>query len=512
MVHSERTQPWVDGAVRYESTAASPLTGLTRFEGRRRPRPSEATRLGPAYELIASDLLVIWDAAMMPVTAALSLFVWHVVALGTPPALGWLQMHLSLPIVGGLIAPLVLYDGPGERDRPRKGAFGTTLRVVALFALVLAIGVCTGVVGAIPIIGVGLWVASAIAAALGGRALLARHLRSLRRRRVLSERVAIIGGGVAAERLRADLHRTRDGAVVVAGIFDDALPSSRGFGRIDGTVEELIELGKTWPLDSVLVATPPPREDESAALLRRLMSLDADIMVPQHAAAAAAAPMCDRRLAPRYVPLARRPIRGWGIVLKSLEDKVLAAALLLLTAPLIALCALFVRMESPGPIIFRQRRHGRNNAEFEVLKLRTMAWQGEEASAGAAQTRRDDPRVTRVGHFLRRTSLDELPQLINVLKGEMSIVGPRPHPVAMRTQGRLCSEIVPEYAHRHRVRPGLTGLAQVNGCRGAAELPEQVRRRVQYDLAYIENWSLLSDLKIIALTPWRLLTHRSSAF
>ncbi len=163
-------------------------------------------------------------------------------------------------------------------------------------------------------------------------------------------------------------------------------------------------------------------------------------------------------------------------------------------------------------MIFRQRRHGLNGTEFDVFKFRTMIWQGARAGSGEVQTSRRDGRVTRVGAFLRRTSLDELPQLLNVLSGTMSLVGPRPHPVSMRTEQRLGDEIIAEYAHRHRVKPGITGWAQVNGFRGATDTADKLRRRVEHDIYYIENWSLPFDLLILASTLFSVLFKRGNAF
>jgi lipopolysaccharide/colanic/teichoic acid biosynthesis glycosyltransferase len=177
-----------------------------------------------------------------------------------------------------------------------------------------------------------------------------------------------------------------------------------------------------------------------------------------------------------------------------------------------AIIAISIRLDSLGPILFRQRRHGLNNSEFDILKFRTMAATRPDPAKPLLQTRRNDARVTRIGHFLRRSSLDELPQLFNVLRGDMSLVGPRPHPTMMRTEDRLGSEIIAEYPHRHRVKPGMTGWAQIHGYRGATETADQIKLRVLYDMFYIENWSVWLDLKIIALTPIRMVLNNENAF
>ncbi len=198
---------------------------------------------------------------------------------------------------------------------------------------------------------------------------------------------------------------------------------------------------------------------------------------------------------------------------KVVFDQVFAALAILLLLPLLLVIAAAIRLDSRGPALFRQRRHGLGHREFTVFKFRTMTrCTAGDGSDGRLQTRRGDGRVTRVGDFLRKTSLDELPQLFNVLNGTMSLVGPRPHPVAMRTEGKLCEELVAHYSQRHCVKPGITGWAQVSGFRGATETAEQLRRRVEHDLYYIEHRSFLFDLHILLLTPIRILFDRDNAF
>jgi Undecaprenyl-phosphate glucose phosphotransferase len=194
-----------------------------------------------------------------------------------------------------------------------------------------------------------------------------------------------------------------------------------------------------------------------------------------------------------------RPIRGWGAVAKRALDLLGAGALILALAPLLLLIAAAVALESPGGILFRQRRFGFQNEEINVFKFRSMYVDRQDIS-GAQRTTRGDPRVTKLGRLLRRTSLDELPQLFNVIAGDMSLVGPRPHATAMKVGDRLYHDAVPQYAARHRVRPGITGWAQVNGLRGEIADLDVAKRRVEFDLYYIENWSLRLDIKILLKT------------
>jgi exopolysaccharide biosynthesis polyprenyl glycosylphosphotransferase len=209
--------------------------------------------------------------------------------------------------------------------------------------------------------------------------------------------------------------------------------------------------------------------------------------------------------------LCDRPIKRSNAAIKAIEDFVLGGLLILALAPVLALIALAIRLDSPGKVIFKQRRHAHNSSEFDIYKFRTMAWKREGDAGALLQTSRNDTRITGVGRFLRSTSLDELPQLFNVLKGEMSLIGPRPHAVNMRTEEQLGAEITKQYAQRHRVKPGMTGWSQVNGARGATTTTAQLRRRVELDLYYIDNWSLRLDFRIFLMT-FREVLKRTNAY
>ena len=200
-----------------------------------------------------------------------------------------------------------------------------------------------------------------------------------------------------------------------------------------------------------------------------------------------------------------RPITDWDVVMKWLFDKVIGASALIALSPLMALVALLIKLDSPGPVFFKQRRHGFNNENIEVYKFRSLYADKTDHDVQQSVTK-DDPRVTRVGRFIRKTSIDELPQLFNVVfKGNLSLVGPRPHAVNQKIEDRQFDEAVDGYFARHRVKPGITGWAQINGWRGETDTHEKIQRRVEHDLYYIENWSLLLDLYILMKTPVTLL-------
>ncbi len=204
-----------------------------------------------------------------------------------------------------------------------------------------------------------------------------------------------------------------------------------------------------------------------------------------------------------------RPIKHWNAVAKRIEDLICSSFLLLLFAPIMMIIAMLIKLDSRGPVFFAQERFGFNNDVIRVLKFRTMYANRGDIS-GAQRTVPKDPRVTRIGRVLRALSFDELPQLLNVLRGDMSLVGPRPHAITMKAGGRLYYEAVEQYVHRHRVKPGITGWAQVNGLRGEIDTLEKAHARVEQDLYYIEHWSLWLDLKTLALTMPVLLSRQNA--
>jgi exopolysaccharide biosynthesis polyprenyl glycosylphosphotransferase len=216
--------------------------------------------------------------------------------------------------------------------------------------------------------------------------------------------------------------------------------------------------------------------------------------------------------------LLENPLSGWKLVVKASEDRMLAAALLVVFLPAILVIALLIKIDSPGPVLFRQRRIGFNNIPFYVMKFRTMHHRPAEDSLGLRQAQRADPRITNIGRFLRKSSLDEIPQLINVLKGNMSLVGPRPHPLWQNASDLSWKElgdaplnaVVAEYMARHRVKPGITGWAQVRGYRGQTETIAMMQMRIEHDLYYIEQWSLWFDLKILFLTIFAVMRQENA--
>ena len=329
-----------------------------------------------------------------------------------------------------------------------------------------------------------------------GRALLSRAVAADPKRR-FAPRVVVVGRP-AADRLMAAFGAD---APRLLGFVADAPARTRGLPRL-GPVEHVFAMIAAGQVDQVVITPPAMTEAQLPALLARL----ADHPVPVRLALALPASAAGRL---SLVPLMDRPISGWASLLKRAEDIVLAVVLLGVFAAPMALIAGLVRLTSPGPALFRQRRIGFGGQGFDLLKFRTMHHHLAEPRI-ARQAFRGDPRVTPFGAWLRRRSFDELPQLFNVLRGQMSLVGPRPHAPGTPAAGRPFEAVIARYGARHRVKPGLTGLAQVRGLRGLTETEDKLVRRVQADFEYIENWSLWLDLLILARTAVSMLGMRNA--
>jgi Undecaprenyl-phosphate glucose phosphotransferase len=324
----------------------------------------------------------------------------------------------------------------------------------------------------------------------------------------LARRIAIFGAGEEGRRVIAKLQHSDDPGVALCGLFDDRksrVPSSVGGLKLLGTTEDLVRLARLGVVDEVIVALPLDAELRLHQLFAKFKEVACDLRLSVESMAQRLQfrGMCYVGDVP-VLTIADRPLKNWGAVVKWIEDKILAGILLIAFAPLLALIALAIKLDSRGPVLFVQKRFGFNNEVIHVIKYRTMhVHRGDET--GALRTVRGDPRVTSVGRFLRGLSLDELPQLINVLRGDMSLVGPRPHAVAMKAGDRLYGEAVEKYFHRHRVKPGITGWAQVNGLRGEVDSIGKAEARVERDLYYIEHWSIWLDFKILLMTATSLL-------
>jgi Undecaprenyl-phosphate glucose phosphotransferase len=333
----------------------------------------------------------------------------------------------------------------------------------------------------------------------------------------LDRRTIIVGSDENGEQLVQALKTQDDSDIHILGVFDDrndkrTLETCAGAPKL-GKVDDIVEFARRTRIDLVLFALPISAETRILQMLKKLWVLPVDIRLSAHTNKLRFRPRSYSYLGEiPTLDVFEAPITDWDLVMKWLFDRFVGALALLAALPVMALVAIAVRLDSPGPVLFRQKRFGFNNERIDVFKFRSMYHDQADPLAAKVVTK-NDPRVTRVGRFIRKTSLDELPQLFNVVfAGNLSLVGPRPHAVQGKLQSRLFDEAVDGYFARHRVKPGITGWAQVNGWRGEIDNEEKIQKRVEFDLYYIENWSVLFDLYILLKTPSALLTKNENAY
>lgn len=366
-----------------------------------------------------------------------------------------------------------------------------------------------------------LWLSAFFIIGLGtliaARLFLRTLVRHWARQGRLDRRTVVVGSDENGEKLIEALKAQEDSDIEILGVFDDrndnrALETCAGKKKL-GKADDVVEFARRTRVDLVLFALPISAETRILEMLKKLWVLPVDIRLSAHNNKLRFRPRSYSYLG--KVPtldVFEAPITDWDLVMKWLFDHVVGAIVLALAAPVMALVALAIKLDSPGPVLFRQKRFGFNNERIDVFKFRSLYHDQSDPLATKVVTK-NDSRVTRVGRFIRKTSLDELPQLFNVVfKGNLSLVGPRPHAVQGRLQSRLFDEAVDGYFARHRVKPGITGWAQINGWRGEIDNDEKIQKRVEFDLYYIENWSVLFDLYVLLRTPLALLTKNENAY
>ena len=352
------------------------------------------------------------------------------------------------------------------------------------------------------------WSASAVSVVTLFHLLAAVFLRRLSDEGgVFTRRIAVVGVTNLAEKFIDQVTAEKNG-VSIAGVYDADVRPTGDLSDLPvaGDLNTVAEAARNGDIDDIVITLPRTDKASMARVVDRLSTLPVSIAICPNAhwldhTGGAIVDVGGATLLSLY----RRPLEGWGGVLKTIEDYVLGAILLAMVSPLLLLIAAAIKITDRGPILFAQRRHGFNHSVFPIYKFRTMTV--AEDSDDIVQAKQNDPRITRLGGFLRRYSLDELPQLLNVMRGEMSLVGPRPHALAHNHQ---YAQLIENYSGRHKVKPGITGWAQVNGYRGRTSENELMKERVNYDLSYIDNWSLWFDLKILVLTAGAVLFPKNA--
>ena len=337
--------------------------------------------------------------------------------------------------------------------------------------------------------------------------------RRLSKAGYLCEKVVIIGATPSAKNVIT--RNLETGEMNVLGIFDDRherAPAAIEGVPVLGDLNALMNWERLPEIDRIIVTVKSNAHERVQGMINRLRVLPQDIVLLLDTSAyTSEAEVRATRIG--GVPgtyVSGAPGSAQKEAMKRLVDLIFGACLLIGSSPLMLLCALLIKLEDGGPVFFKQMRHGFNNELIRVWKFRSMRPDRMAAAGFITQTVADDPRITNIGRIMRATSLDELPQLFNVLAGQMSLVGPRPHAIGMTAESTYVHDVVAEYAHRHRVKPGLTGWAQINGSRGPVHTHEDVRERVRLDMEYLKRRSFLFDLRIMLLTLPCLLGDRKN--
>jgi putative colanic acid biosynthesis UDP-glucose lipid carrier transferase len=457
-------------------------------QSRRRPTMSRA---------LYGDLIQFADFLMVTAAAVAIAYVYHRYFLFIRFDL---QRFLAAGLVGATgVTSLLRRDGFYDFEQ-LISAVRSTRAVLARWSLVvlglIAFGFALKMSEHFSRVWLFAWAAFVATGLVVGRVAASAVLkRSARDSGVLSRRIAIVGATDVAARF-AEEAGTPERAISIIGIYGLGAPFET---RLDLSIGDLAALeveARNGDVDDIVIAAPTMSRDGMAALINRLSVLPVGLSIcpNQHWLDHTGGEIV-RLGGAQLLTLYRRPLEGWGGVMKTVEDYLIGVPAFLVALIPMALIALAIKLEGKGPVFFTQQRHGFNHKVFKIYKFRTMTV--AEDGDVVVQAKPGDQRITGVGKFLRRYSLDELPQIINVMKGDMSLVGPRPHALA---HNHLYAQTIANYSGRHRVKPGMTGWAQVNGYRGETSENEMMAQRVKYDLEYIDNWSLWFDAKIFLMT------------
>lgn len=343
------------------------------------------------------------------------------------------------------------------------------------------------------------------------RILIYRGLRVLSRRRIIERRLVVLGAGAQGRSFLERISDVQPYFTAVEGVYDRSYDGAEGqiAGHpVLGGFEDLVQAARRAEVDDIVVAMPWNADKALIETIEQLKELPVNVFISSDLVGFQLAfrPALGSFHELPMFEVVQRPISGWSSLLKKAEDLVLSLTALILLSPLLALVAVAIKLDSPGPVFFKQSRLGFNNRPFAIYKFRSM-YHEDIPEKRVQQATKEDPRITPVGRIIRRTSIDELPQLLNVFNGTMSLVGPRPHALDHNEE---FADQVRGYFARHKVKPGITGWAQVNGLRGETDTQDKIEARVQHDVYYAENWSLLFDLRIIMMTALVVLFQKNA--
>jgi Undecaprenyl-phosphate glucose phosphotransferase len=462
--------------------------------------------------VMVSGILRLVEFALLTISG-LALYAWYVGVQST------MIFHYPILIVLASAATVLILEVTDNyqiaRLRQPLGSIGAIILIWGgSLAMMTVAGFFLKISGEFSRFWAGAWFVTGLTMLVMLRLMMSRVIRRWARNGAMERRAVIVGGGKAAEALIRSIEQQPYNDIRLCGIFDDrdnrrSPPVVAGYPKL-GNVDELIEFARIARIDMLIVSLPLTAESRVLSMLKKLWVLPVDIRLSAHSNQLRFRPRAYSFIgAVPMLDIFDKPINDWDSVAKRAFDIIFSLAGIVALSPVMLMAAIAIKLDSPGPVIFKQKRHGFNNEVIDVYKFRSMYTDQCDPTARAAVTK-GDPRVTRVGRFIRKTSIDELPQFFNALFGSLSLVGPRPHAVTAQSHHRLYHEVVDGYFARHRVKPGVTGWAQINGWRGEVDRDDKIQMRTEFDLYYIENWSLWFDLKILFMTPARLLNTENA--
>jgi len=462
--------------------------------------------------VMVSGTLRIVEFALLAVSG----LILHGMLIGYSTHLVW--HYPTIALVGSLLTVILLEFSECYQMTALRSPLSHAGKIILVWAGVFALLAITGFLFKVSSdfsrLWFGTWFATGLVLMFSLRFVMAIQIRRWARNGRMERRAVIVGGGKSAEALIRSIEAQPHNDIRICGIFDDrddtrSPPVVAGYPKL-GNVAELIEFARIARIDMLIVSLPLTAETRVLSLLKKLWVLPVDIRLSAHSNQLRFRPRSYSYIgAVPMLDIFDRPINDWDSVAKRAFDIIFSLLGIIVLSPVMLATAIAIKLDSKGPVLFTQKRHGFNNEVIEVYKFRSMYTDRSDPTAKQAVTK-GDPRVTRVGRIIRKTSIDELPQFFNALFGSLSLVGPRPHAVAAQTHNLLYNEVVDGYFARHRVKPGVTGWAQINGWRGEMDTDEKIKMRTEFDLYYIENWSLWFDLKILLMTPIRLLNTENA--
>ena len=497
--------------------AALPRSG-TKSDTPRIPSPALSAAAEQPYEHAYSPIVLAGLVRMIEVALVVSVgFAVYVIYVVPVAGFAW---HYPAAIIGIAVLALLAFQAADiYQVQAFRGHEKQYMRLASAWSVVFLIAITASFFAKAGVQFSRAWLGSfyvlGLFALIGFRRGLFLLVRRWTKEGRLDRRTVVVGADGNGETLIRSLAAQRDSDVRVIGVFDDrnderSAASCDGVPKL-GTVEDLVDFARQTRVDLVIFSLPISAENRILQMLKKLWVLPVDIRLSAHTNKLRFRPRSYSYIGSVPVlDIFDKPIADWDVVMKWLFDKLVGWAALICAAPIMLIVAIAIKLDSKGPILFKQKRYGFNNELIEIYKFRSMYVDQTDATANKLVTR-DDPRVTRVGRLIRKTSLDELPQLFNVVFfGNLSLVGPRPHAVHAKALNRLYDDAVDGYFARHRVKPGITGWAQIHGWRGETNSQEKIQQRVEHDLYYIENWSILLDLYILAQTPFALIRSENA--